>query len=99
MRFILVRFSVEKMHFSLIGPILEYGDVIWNNSTMSIVNKLECVQIKVMRIVTGGIKLTSINKLYEETGWEKLSDKREKNIDLYYYIVLSTRKRWCNCNR
>ena len=78
MRFILDRITLEKMYFSFIRPILEYGDVIWDNSTMSLVNKLENVQIEAMRIVTGGTKLTSINKLYEETGWETLKDKREK---------------------
>jgi hypothetical protein len=40
------------------------------------------------RIVTGGTKLTSIQKLYEETGWEKLLERREKHkLILLYKIV------------
>jgi hypothetical protein len=40
------------------------------------------------RIVTGGTKLTSIQKLYEETGWEKLLERRGKHqLILLYKIV------------
>lgn len=62
---------------SFIRPILEYGDVIWNNQNLYLSKKLEDVQLEAARIVTGGTKLTAIEKLYEETGWEKLSDRRD----------------------
>jgi hypothetical protein len=43
---------------------------------------------KAARIVTGGTKLTSIQKLYEETGWEKLLERREEHkLILPYKIV------------
>ena len=45
------------MYFSYIRPILEYGDVIWDNQTQYLINKVENVQIEAMRIVTGGNKL------------------------------------------
>jgi hypothetical protein len=46
------------------------------------------VQSEAARIVTGGTKLTSIQKLYEETGWEKLLERREKHkLNLLYKIV------------
>jgi hypothetical protein len=45
-------------------------------------------QSEAARIVTGGTKLTSIQKLYEETGWEKLLERREKHkLTLLYKIV------------
>jgi hypothetical protein len=48
----------------------------------------ENVQSEAARIVTGGTKLTSIQKLYEETGWEKLLERREKHkLILLYKIV------------
>ena len=37
------------------------------------------MQLEVARIVTGGTKLSSINKLYDETGWELLSERRKKH--------------------
>jgi hypothetical protein len=59
------------MYFSFIRPILEYGDVIWDSNIQYLADKIET-----MRIVTDGTKLTSINELYDETGWEKLADRR-----------------------
>jgi hypothetical protein len=50
------------MYFSFIRPILEYGDVIWDSNIQYLADKIEYVQIEALRIVTGGTKLTSINK-------------------------------------
>ena len=87
-RFILNRFTLEKMYFSFIRPILEYGDVVWDTQTHYLINKIENVQTEAARIATGGTKLTSIQKKYEETGWEKLLERREKHkLILLYKIV------------
>jgi hypothetical protein len=51
---------------------------------MKKLNKIENVQTEAARIATGGTKLTSIQKLYEETGWEKLLERREKQ-DICYF--------------
>ena len=50
-----------------------------------LVHKIESVQIEAARIVTGGTKLTSIDLLYKETGWEKLSTRREVHRLTYLY--------------
>ena len=42
-----------------------------------------------MRIVTGGTKLTSLEKLYQETGWEKLSARREKHRLIQLYKIIN----------
>ena len=38
-RFILNRFTLEKMYFSFIRPILEYGDVVWDTHVHSLFDK------------------------------------------------------------
>jgi hypothetical protein len=48
--------------------MLEYADVVWDNKTLFLINKLENVQIEAARIVTGATRLVSINSLYKETG-------------------------------
>ena len=35
-------------------------------------------RIEAARIVTGTTKLISLDKLYQETGWETLEDRRKK---------------------
>ena len=61
------RFSLERLYLSYIRPILEYADVVWDNQNQALINKLENVQYEAARIVTGGTRLTSLNKLTEET--------------------------------
>ena len=58
---------------------MEYTDVIWDSQNQSLINKLENVQLDAARIVTGRTKLTGLNRLYEETKWEKLSDRRQNH--------------------
>ena len=40
--------------------------------------RLENIQIEAARIVTGATKLCSKSKLYDDTGWESLLDRRKK---------------------
>ena len=63
---------------------MEYADVIWDSQNQSLINKLENVQLDAARIVTEGTKLTGFNRLYEETKWEKLSDRRQNHILIYF---------------
>ena len=56
--------------------LLEYADVVWDNSTQRQSNALEKIQLQAGRIVSGTTKLVEINKFYAELGWIKLSDRR-----------------------
>lgn len=84
LKFIVNRFTLEKLFISFIRPILEYADVIWDTKNLGLINRLETVQLEAARIVTGGTKLTSHHKLYDETKWEKLTDRR-KNHRLFLF--------------
>jgi hypothetical protein len=87
------------MYFSYIRPILEYGDVIWDSNIQNLADKIEHVQIEAMRIVTGGTKLTSINKLYDEAGWEKLVDQRTNHKLVLFHKITRLRKKRCAFNK
>ena len=85
------RFSIEKIYMSFIRPILEYADVIWDSQNQSLINKLENVQLDAARIVTEGAKLTGLNRLYEETKWEKLSDRRQNHKLILFHKIKNNR--------
>ena len=70
---------------TFIRPLLEYGDVVWDCKTVYFTNKLESVQAEGVSVVTGGTRLVSLSKLYAETGWEYLKDRREKHRLTYFY--------------
>ena len=84
-KFILDRKTLEKIYVTFIRPLLEYGDSIWDNKTVFLINKLESVQLEAARVITGGTRLASIDKLYIETGWEKLKDRREQHRLIYFF--------------
>ena len=66
-------------------PILEYADVIWDNYTEQEKNELEKIQFEAARITTGATKLVSVQKLYDETGWETLEIRRRKHRLVLFY--------------
>ena len=76
LKLILDRKSLQKIYFTFIRPILEYADVVWENCTEQQSMLLEKIQLEAGRIVTGTTKLVGIDKLYEELGWLKLSERR-----------------------
>ena len=76
------------MYISFIRPILEYGDVVWDNYTQQEKQDIEKIQIEAARIVTGTTKLVSINSLYKETGWETLETRRKNHkFTLFFKII------------
>ena len=79
LNFDLDRLSLQKLYFAFIRPLLEYGDIIWCNIPDILAKSLENINIEAARIVTGATKLTSIERLYEDTGWCTLSSRRQRH--------------------
>ena len=67
-----------SMYLSCIRPLLEYAEEVWDNCTLSDSERLEKIQLEAARIVTGLTSYASILSIYKETGWGKLSVRREK---------------------
>ena len=72
------------MCLTFIRPILEYADVVWDNKTLFLINKLENVQIEAARVATGGIRLVSIKSIYRNG----LGDATGKTGTSHKYIFL-----------
>ena len=62
--------------------MLEYADIIWDNIPEYLRDKLKSIQIEAAGIVTGEAKLCSKQNLYNDTGWETLSERRKKHKTL-----------------
>ena len=70
-----------------VRPHLDYGDVIFHNQRMDLMSLIERVQYKAALIVTGCWQGTSRDKLYDELGWESLSDRRwARRLSIFYKI-------------
>ena len=77
LNFQLNRKSLQIIYFSFIRPLLEYADVVWDNSTQYEANELEEIQHEAARFFSGATKLVSIEKLSKEVGWDTLACQRK----------------------
>ena len=85
LKFELDRKSLETIYIAFIRPILEYGDIIWDNCTQNQKTELDKIQNETARIATGVTKLVSINALYSEIRWDKLETRRKNHrLTLFY---------------
>ena len=67
-KFKLNSYSLEIIFTTFIRPLLEYGDIIWDNCTQFEKQEIEKFKLVATRIATGSIKLVSLNALYLKTG-------------------------------
>ena len=78
-----------NIYLSFIRPILEYGNVIWDNCTQNEANLLESVQVEAGRIITGLRVNSSRSTLYSELDWEPLYERREKQKLILLYKIIN----------
>ena len=83
------RLSLQIIYFSFFRPIFEYGDVVWDNFSQGLKDQLDKFQNEAARIVTGCTKLVAIRDLYQEYGWETLSERRRKHKLILFYKLFN----------
>ena len=77
LQIILPRESLLTIYKSLIRPLLDYADVIYDQPSNALFfKKIESVQYNVALAVTGTIKGSSREKLYQELGLQYLYRRR-----------------------
>ena len=88
----LPRSSLLTIYKSFVRPSLDYGSVIYDqpdNSNLS--DKIESVQYNAVLAITGAIRVTSKEKLYQELGLEYLRNRRWLRRMSYIYKIISTK--------
>ena len=74
---ILPREPLLTIYKSLVRPHLDYGDVIYDQHyNNSFHQKLESIQYNAALAITGAIRASSKEKLYQELGLESLKQRR-----------------------
>ena len=84
----LSRKSLETMYKSFILPHFDFSDVIWDNCTEKLTQALENLHLDALRTIVGSVRGTSHQKLYSESGFTTLKERRQRHkIILYFKIV------------
>ena len=73
------RKTLETLYKSFILPIFDYADVIWDNCTQTLSNSLEELHLDALRTITGSVRGTSHHKLYSESGFCNLKERRRRH--------------------
>ena len=92
MKLSLPRSSLLTIYKSFVRPNLDYGDVIYDqpyNSSFS--DKIDIVQHNAVLAITGAIRGTSKEKLYQALGLESLRNSRWLRRMSYLYKIVSTK--------
>ena len=73
----LPRTSLITIFKSFMRPILDYGDIIYNRAyNTSFHQNIESIQYNAALAITGAVRGTSREKLYQELGFESLQQRR-----------------------
>ena len=71
------RDSLVTIYKSFTRPHLDYTDVVFDKpSNANFSNRIESVQYNVALAITGTIRGTSKEKLYQELGFETMKERR-----------------------
>ena len=89
LKFKLDRKSLETIYTAFIRPLLEYGNVLWDNCSQYEKQELEKIQFEAARIATGTTKLISITALHKEVGWESLERRRQTHRLTLFFKMFS----------
>ena len=88
-RLILPRKALETIYISMIRPILEYGNVLYDNCTLSNKWAIENIQRQAALLCTGGYRHTDYKNLLIELNWESLSDRRKQHKLVILYKIIN----------
>ena len=86
----LSRKSLLTIYKSFVRPNLDYTDIIYDKPfNESFKRKIEMVQYKAALMITGAIKGTSRDRLYQELDLESLEDRRwPRRLFFFHKIIL-----------
>ena len=88
-KFLLDKLSLLKLYTTYIRPLLEYANIIWDNCSDENRKQLENINKEAARIITGGTKLCSIQKLYDDTGLQTLQTRRNQAKITHLYKIIN----------
>ena len=84
----LPRKTLINIYKAFVRPHLDYGDIIYDNpGNDTFCHKIESVQYNAALAITGAIRGTSREKLYQELGFEHLSDRRWCRRLCFFYKI------------
>lgn len=86
----LTRKALETMYKSFILPLFDYADIVWDGCTEEQAESLENLHLEAIRIIIGGVRGTSKYKLYEESGFCSLKERRKRHKLIMFHKMVNS---------
>ena len=86
-RHILPRLALEHLYTSMVRPIIEYGDTLFDNAPLHLTQLLDKIQRRAAIICTGAYRHTENQALLRELAWEPLAARRKNHKLIIFYKI------------
>jgi len=87
----LSRHTLDILYKAYIRSILEYADILFGNATQDNLDKLNKVHKRGGKIVSGAIRGTSSEVIFNELAWETLDTRRDRRKLILYSDIVHNR--------
>lgn len=88
LKYRLDRNTLEVIYKTFIRPVLEYGDVLLSNMTDEQSGLIEQVNKRAGSIISGAIRGTSSDVIYNELGWTTMESRRKNHrLAMFHKII------------
>ena len=77
------------MYKSFILPHFDYADIIWDNCTNKLAEELESLHLDAIRTIIGTFRGTSHEKLYTESGFTTLKERRTRHKIVMFHKIIN----------
>lgn len=85
----LSRQALENLYKSYILPHFDYADVLWDNCTQTQAEDLESLHLDALRSIIGSVRGTSHAKIYLESGFIPLHERRKRHKLIMYHKIVN----------
>ena len=83
----LPRLVLERLYTTMIRPVLEYGDLIYDNAPNHLLRLIDQTQRRAALICTGAYRHTETTTLLRELSWQPLQDRRRGHKLITFYKI------------
>jgi hypothetical protein len=83
------RRALENIYKAYILPHFDYGDVLWDGCTETQAEELESLHLDALRTIIGTVRGTSHEKIYSESGFTTLSERRKRHKLIMYHKIVN----------
>ena len=83
------RKTLNTIYTSFILPHLDYADIVWDNCTDLLSDELESLHLDAIRTIIGAVRGTSHIKLYTESGFVTLKERRRRHKLVMYFKMVN----------